>query len=122
MQQGSDCSSPRLVRLFEGGYDALKLALKSVLVVMTLSMSAMITYQVISRYFFNAPSALTEGLLRYALIWLGLLGAGYCFMERRHLNLPLVLDVISPGKAAFLKAVNMWLMLIFGAILVWSGY
>ncbi|WP_321342275.1 TRAP transporter large permease subunit [uncultured Cohaesibacter sp.] len=122
MQQGSDCSSPRLVRLFEGGYDALKLALKSVLVVMTLSMSAMITYQVISRYFFNAPSALTEGLLRYALIWLGLLGAGYCFMERRHLNLPLVLDVISPGKAAFLKAINMWLMLIFGAILVWSGY
>nr|WP_319387804.1 TRAP transporter large permease subunit [uncultured Cohaesibacter sp.] len=122
MQQGSDCSSPRLVRLFEGGYDALKLALKSVLVVMTLSMSAMITYQVISRYFFNAPSALTEGLLRYALIWLGLLGAGYCFMERRHLNLPLVLDVLSPGKAAFLKAVNMWLMLIFGAILVWSGY
>ena len=122
MQQGSDCSSPRLVRLFEGGYDALKLALKSVLVVMTLSMSAMITYQVISRYFFNAPSALTEGLLRYALIWLGLLGAGYCFMERRHLNLPLVLDVLSPGKASFLKAVNMWLMLIFGAILVWSGY
>ncbi|MBP0649952.1 TRAP transporter small permease subunit, partial [Mycobacterium tuberculosis] len=62
-------------------------------------MSVLIIYQVVARYVFNAPSSLTEELLRYSLIWLGILGAGYCFMLNKHLNLPLLVDAVSAPNA-----------------------
>ncbi|MBU2884456.1 TRAP transporter large permease subunit [Gilvimarinus agarilyticus] len=85
-------------------------------------MSLAIFYQVLSRYFFNAPSMLTQEFLRYALIWLGLLGGGYCFLLGRHLNLPLLMDVLPRRGEHFVQALNHYLTLTFGLILVWGGY
>ncbi len=85
------------------------------------AMALAIFYQVLSRYLFNAQSMLTEEFLRYALIWLGLLGGGYCFLLGRHLNLPLLLDILPTRGAWFVQALNSYLTLLFGAILVWGG-
>lgn len=85
-------------------------------------MSVLIIYQVVARYVFSAPSSLTEELLRFSLIWLGILGAGYCFMLNKHLNLPLLIDAVSAPNAVRLHLVNTLLNFLFGALLAWGGY
>lgn len=103
-------------------YRSLGIVTKYALVAMLGLMAILISYQVIARYVFNTPSSVTEELLRYLLIWLGILGAGYCFMERRHLNLPLVIDALTPRNANHFHVFNALITLIFGILLSWGGY
>lgn len=108
--------------LFSRAYNWLTHTLGVILALLLAMMSVLISYQVISRYFFNAPSSLTEELLRYSLIWLGILGSAYCFMLNKHLNLPLLVDALSPRPAGRLNAFNAALTFLFGALLAWGGY
>lgn len=108
--------------LFSRAYHWLARALGFILAGLLAIMSVLISYQVISRYFFNAPSSLTEELLRYSLIWLGILGSAYCFMLNKHLNLPLLIDALNPRWRGRINAFNATLTFLFGALLAWGGY
>ena len=57
-----------------------------------------VTWQVFSRYVLNDPSNWTGELSRYAMVWLGLLGASYLFGTKGHLAITL-LDGYLEGKA-----------------------
>lgn len=92
------------------------------LVLLVASMTFAISWQVISRYVFNAPGMWTQEFLRYALIWLGLLAGGYCFVIGRHLNLPLLIEKLSARNAARLNLFNALLTLVFGVIFSLAGY
>ena len=37
------------------------------------------TYQIVTRYFFNRPSTVSEELLTYAFTWMALLASAYVF-------------------------------------------
>jgi tripartite ATP-independent transporter DctM subunit len=80
-----------------------------------------ITWQVVSRYVLSTPSVYSEEFLRFSLIWLGLISAGYCFFGGRHMSLPLLIDILPPRPQRVLNLINAELSLIFGAILVWGG-
>ena len=49
-----------------------------------------VTWQVFSRYVLNDPSSWTDELSRYAMVWLGLLGASYLFGIKGHLAITLL--------------------------------
>ena len=49
-----------------------------------------VTWQVFSRYVLNDPSSWTDELARYAMVWLGLLGASYLFGIKGHLAITLL--------------------------------
>lgn len=104
------------------GYAFLRKTILVALVAMLAAMSILISYQVIARYAFNMPSSITEELLRYLLIWTGIMGAGYCFVTRRHINLPLVVDALKPAAADRFHVFNVIVTLIFGVLLSWGGY
>ncbi|MBV7388835.1 TRAP transporter small permease [Pasteurellaceae bacterium TAE3-ERU1] len=53
-------------------------------------MTVLITYQVVSRYIFNSPSAVSEVLSRYLFIWLILLAGAYVFGLREHMAIAYV--------------------------------
>ena len=38
------------------------------------------TYQIVTRYFFNAPSTISEELLTYTFTWMALLAAAYVYV------------------------------------------
>ena len=61
-------------------------------------MVLMVTYQVVARYIFSAPSSVTEILTRYAFVWLIIISATYMFGQREHINIGVVKDKL-PGKA-----------------------
>lgn len=60
-------------------------------------MTILVSYQVIARYCFNRPSAVSEVLSRYFFIWMILLCAAYVFGLREHMNIPFVKDKL-PGR------------------------
>lgn len=49
-----------------------------------------VTWQVASRYVFQAPSSFTDELSRYLLIWLGMLGAAYVAGQNGHLAIDIL--------------------------------
>jgi tripartite ATP-independent transporter DctM subunit len=94
--------------------DGLNKFLQYFLVALLISMTVAIAYQITSRFIFNSPSKYTQEFLRYALIWLGIIGGGYCFFSNRHLNLPLLIDNVSTKMAVKLKLFNAITVMLFG--------
>ncbi len=66
-----------------------------ILFVIVVAILFCVTLQVFSRYLLNAPVTFTEELVRFLLIWLGLLGGAYTFGVKGHIALTLLLDKFS---------------------------
>lgn len=64
----------------------LEVTLAAVMATMVLA----VLWQVATRYLLRDPSSVTEELARFALVWLGLLGASYGFGQRAHLAIELI--------------------------------
>ena len=79
----------KMKKLFDRVLEVSCIALMSV-------MTILVTYQVITRYIFNKPSAVSEVLARYMFVWMVLLGAAYVFGLREHMNIPFVKDKLPP--------------------------
>lgn len=60
----------------------------AILAIMTL----LITYQVITRYCFNKPSAFSETLAQNLFVWLVMFGSAYVFGLRDHLSITFLKD------------------------------
>ncbi|MGO2510130.1 MAG: TRAP transporter large permease [Vibrio hibernica] len=93
----------------------------SLLVLLLVLMSVMIVYQVLSRYVLGSPSSISEEILRYSLIWLGILGAGVACLHGRHLNLPLINNYLSDSKQRALSAFNAIVTIVYGLIMLVGG-
>ncbi|WP_332302716.1 TRAP transporter large permease [Rhizobium sp. GR12] len=102
------------------GRAAMRLVSTFLLVVLGLMVLA-IGWQIGTRYLFNAPSIITEEFLRFSLIWLGLVGAGYCFITGQHMNLPMLIEALPPRGQRFLQYLNAMICGLFGGVLVWGG-
>jgi TRAP-type C4-dicarboxylate transport system permease small subunit len=72
---------------FRGGVDR---ALEALLAILMAGMVLAVLWQVFARFILRAPSSVTEELVRFGLIWLGLLGASYGFGKRSHLAIDLL--------------------------------
>ncbi len=92
------------------------------LVGLLVAMTIAIAYQITSRFVFNSPSKYTQEFLRYALIWLGLLGGGYCFIAGRHLSLPILIEKASAQNAIRLMLFNALVTLVFGLVFCIAGF
>lgn len=112
---GSD--TPKIIKFGR----SIELAIALLLAVLLALMVAAITWQVVSRYLLSMPSVYSEEFLRFSLIWLGLIAAGFCFVGGRHMSLPLLIDMLPPRSQVVLKLINSELSLLFGAILIWGG-
>ncbi|MDR2772614.1 MAG: TRAP transporter small permease [Elusimicrobiota bacterium] len=76
-------------------------------------MAVLVTYQVVTRYVFNNPSAISEALARYLFVWLTMYGGAYVFGKRDHMNLSFVRDRFSPKIKLILMMVSEFLIAIF---------
>ncbi|WP_404330317.1 TRAP transporter small permease [Mesobacillus maritimus] len=80
-------------------------------------------WQVLSRYIFGQASAQTEELMRYAIIWVSVIGGAYVYGEKGHLAITYFSDKLNQALA---KAVSILIdasISIFSAIvLIYGGY
>lgn len=108
---------PPISRLRRGLSSVLLWSAGTLLVLMTL----LVMVQIITRYALNQPTAWTEELVRYALIWTSLLAASYAFIERRHMALTVVRDRLPERlRRAVIVGVDV-LVLLFAVLVLGVG-
>lgn len=84
-------------------------------------MTVLVMIQVTSRYALNQPTAWTEELVRYALIWTSFLAASYAFIERRHMALTFVRDRFPERARRAIALVVDVLVLAFAVLVLGVG-
>ena len=84
-------------------------------------MTALVLYQVFTRYVLGEPAAFTEELVRYALIWTSMISAAYAFLHRKHMALLFVRDRLSPSAQKALIVGTDVLVLVFAVVVLIVG-
>lgn len=96
--------------------------LGTALVVLMAVMVLNVLWQVTSRYLVGRPSAFTDELARYLLIWVGLLGGAYATGQRLHLAIDLVPRRAGPvGQHRLSLIINSVVILFATAVMVIGG-
>ena len=92
-------------------------------VVIFIAMGLMVTYQVISRYFFKSPSSVTEVLTRYCFVWLIIISATYMFGQREHINISVIKDKLPKTAKRVVSIIIECVTIIFsGLVMVYGGF
>ena len=63
-------------------------------------MTAVGSYQIITRYFFNRPSTVSEELLTYSFTWMSLLASAYVFGKRDHMRMGFMADKLNIWRSS----------------------
>lgn len=80
------------------------------------------TYQIVTRYFFNSPSTVSEELLTYSFTWMALLAAAYVFGKRDHMRMGFLADKIEGIPRKVLEIViELLVMAMVGCIMFFGG-
>lgn len=72
--------------------NALDKILATICTILFSGMVVLVTWQVITRFFFNNPSAISEELAKYGFVWLVLFGAAFVFGENGHMAIDFIKD------------------------------
>lgn len=80
-----------------------------------------VLWQVFTRWALNDPSAWTEELARYLLVWIGLIGAGYAAGKHLHLAIDLLPSALSGRRRRALEFLIDAVVLLFAAFAMVVG-
>ena len=69
------------------------------------TMVVICTYQVVTRYFFNSPSTVSEELLTYSFTWMALFASALVFGKRDHMRMGFIADKLTGTKRMILELV-----------------
>lgn len=100
---------------------AMNLLLSWIAAVLLITMSALVIYQVFTRYVLNNPSDFTEEIVRYLLIWTGFIGAAYGFSTRQHMALMMVPNKMTAEKRKILMIFIDALVFLFALLILTMG-
>lgn len=82
---------------------------------------AVLCWQVISRYGMNAPSSVTEEILRYGVIWMSMLGAAYATGKGTHLSIDMLASRLPHRGRMSLEALSCIALAVFAGIVLIVG-
>ncbi|MBW1733943.1 MAG: TRAP transporter small permease subunit [Deltaproteobacteria bacterium] len=80
-----------------------------------------IMYEVIGRYFFNAPTRWSNEISQYLLACVAMLGAGYCLVHDDHVRVDILHRNFGPQTRALVDILTFLLVLIFVTAILWKG-
>ena len=81
------------------------------------------TYQIVTRYFFNSPSTVSEELLTYSFTWMALLASALVFGKRDHMRMGFLADKLTGVPKKVLEIfIELLIMVLAGSVMVWGGY
>lgn len=98
-------------------------ALEFICCVLLALMTILVTWQVISRYVLNNPSTITEELVLFSFVWMGLLGGAYLFGRNEHMAMTFLFDKLSEKNQTKAKLFFEVVIMAFAVfILVFGGW
>lgn len=80
-----------------------------------------VLWQVASRYVLNDPSAFTDELSRYLLIWVGLLGAAYASGKGMHVAIELLERVLNKKQKRIQQLIIQVVIVVFAFLVLIVG-
>jgi len=95
--------------------------LEWILVLLMALMVINVVWQVLTRFVLQNPSSYTEEVARYLLIWLSLLGAGYCVGQKSHLAIDIVTSRFSGPAKHIANLFGHAAVLMFAAVILVTG-
>lgn len=78
-------------------------------------------YQILSRYILKNPSAFSEEFLRFAIIWVSMLGIAYAFGKGSHLAITFMKDKLNIKEGAIVDLVFHIIFIIFAFFVMVQG-
>lgn len=81
----------------------------------------MMSYEVVSRYLFNAPTVWSGELCQYGMCFASLLGGGYALIKDQHVRVDIVFRHFNFKTRAILELATWWVVVIFLLVLIWKG-
>jgi TRAP-type C4-dicarboxylate transport system permease small subunit len=106
------------MKAIRGGLDC---ALRWTIAALMAGMVLNVVWQVFTRFVLRTPSSVTEEAARYAMIWLGLLGAAYCTGRKSHLALDLLSMRLSGPARRWLEVVIQACLVAFALVVLVGG-
>ena len=98
-------------------------AIMAFCVFLFMMMTVVGTYQIVTRYFFNSPSTISEEIITYSFTWLSILSAAYVFGSRGHLCMAFVYNKFTGAKRVCLDILSEVLVVATALLLlVYGGY
>ena len=80
-----------------------------------------IMYEVVGRYFFNAPTRWSNEISQYLLAGVAMLGAGFCLVYDGHVRVDILYRGFGPRARAIVDLLTFFLVLIFVTAIIWKG-
>jgi len=80
-----------------------------------------VMYEVIARYFFNAPTIWSMESNQYLFCAMSILAGGYCLLKDGHVRVDILYQNFSPKRKAIVEWCTYPFIIIFCGLLVWSG-
>lgn len=101
--------------------DVIMKVLGVFIILLFILMTIVGTYQIVTRYFFNSPSTVSEELLTYTFTWMALLASAYVFGKRDHMRMGFLADKIKGAPKKWLEVCIDGLAFLFAAIVMVYG-
>ncbi|MGM9629568.1 TRAP transporter small permease [Butyricicoccus sp.] len=86
-----------------------------------LVMVALTCWQVFTRYILGNPSSWSEELVSYMFAWMSLFGASIVTSERGHMNIPILVERVSPAVRKVLLCIGEIIAFLFSAVILLYG-
>ena len=83
---------------------------------------AMLTYEVVARYFFIKPTIWAAELSQLCLVWGCLLAMGWVLTLRRHITVNAVTGLLPPGAQRLCAGFSLLVLIVFSVIVTWYGW
>ena len=101
--------------------DAINLRVAKIFSYVVVIMMVTVTYEVVCRYLFNAPTDWAGEMNEYLLCVMALLGGGYALLVDQHVRVDILFRFFSPKRRAIVELFTWWLIVIFCLVLIWRG-
>lgn len=93
-----------------------------VIMILFMLMTVIGTYQIVTRYFFNRPSTVSEELLTYSFTWMALLASAFVFGKRDHMRMGFLADKLTGTARKYLEvAIDFLTFLLAAVVMVYGG-
>ena len=106
---------------FSGVIGHLARAAESIMIVLTIGMVCLVTYQVFQRYVLHYTPPWSEELSVYLMIWFGLLGIAAGVRRSSHMSLHFFADKMPKKIQRPLQVLTYLMMIVYVFVLVWQG-
>lgn len=100
----------------------LTAALAAVSAVLLFAIGAMLTYEVVARYFFNAPTIWAEELSRLFLIWAVFLASAGLLASRDHIRITVLIDRAPKAVRRVADVFSYLFVAVITGLIAWHGY